>query len=201
MGKSTCRTALGPPARCLGHARAARDAALYGRICRSPAAEFHQNPAKPVPAASARGPIWVLEALQRPRNEQVWGHFRHNRALIHRTGARRRLIPVGGTAARGVGAQACAAPKFLVRQGNLELSTERAGPYYYHYPLIKNIKKKTGQQEDRGRDNGGWACSALREKSRSGRASGACRGLQEGLCRARQGAWRGRGMGGWHPHP
>lgn len=99
------------------------------------------------------GPIRVLEALQRPRNEQVWGHLRHNRALIHRTGARRRLIPVGGTAARGVGAQACAAPKFLARQGKSELSTERARPYYYHYPLIKNIKKKTGQQEDRGRDN------------------------------------------------
>ncbi len=163
MGKSTCRTALGPPARRFGHARAARDAALYGRICRSPAAELHQNPAKPVSAASARGQIRVLEALQRPRNEQLWGHLRHNRALIHRTGARRRFIPVGGTAARGVGAQACAAPKFLVRQRNLELSTERAGPYYYHYPLIKNIKKKTGQQEDRGRDNGGWACSALRE--------------------------------------
>lgn len=186
MGKSTHRTALGPPARCLGDARAARDAALYGRICRSPAAELHQNPAKPVSAASAKERIRVLEALRKPRNEQVWGHFRHNWALIHRMGVRCRFIPVGGTAARGFGAQACAAPKFLARQGKSELSTERAGPYYYHYPLIKNIKKKTGQQEDRGRDNERGACFALREKSRSNRASGACRGLQEGLYGARR---------------
>lgn len=89
----------------------------------------------------------VLHALQ----EQLWGHFLHNRALVHRKGGRLRLIPVGDTLARGVGTQACDAPKFLARQGKKGLSTERSHPYYYHYLFIKKTKKKTGQPEDRGR--------------------------------------------------
>lgn len=164
MGKRTCKTALGPPAWRLGDARAARDAALYGRNCNSSAPELHQNPAKPVSERCEMAPIRVLKALQRPPNEQVWGHFRHNWPLIHRNGAWRRLVPVGSTPARGFGTQACAPPKFLARHGKTELSTEGAGPYYYHYPLIKNIKKKTGQQEARERKMGGRRAPRSRRK-------------------------------------
>ncbi len=107
----------------------------------------------------------VLHALQ----EQLWGHFLHNRALVHRKGGRLRLIPVGDTPARGAGTQACKAPKFLARQGKKRLSTERGRPYYYHYLFIKKTKKKTGQPEDRGSERCEDGEQALRERGGGGR--------------------------------
>lgn len=76
--------------------------------------------------------------------EQACGQFRHNSAVIHRKSGRLRLIPFCGAHRTGVGAQACAWVKPLIREGKTGLSTERAGAYYYDYVFIKALKKKTG---------------------------------------------------------
>lgn len=98
----------------------------------------------PVTAGSRlcrRRALWQSRAA---RLEQLWGHFRNNRVVVHRNSEARALIPFHGAARAGSHPQACTRAKVLIRQCKAALSTDRGRLYYYHYGFIKEIKKKTG---------------------------------------------------------
>jgi hypothetical protein len=71
-------------------------------------------------------------------NSQLWGPFRDNQAVVHRSTARAKLVIDESDSNRGFDPQTCATSKPLIFQAKIEFSTVHDG----HYQLPPGLKKR-----------------------------------------------------------
>jgi hypothetical protein len=71
-------------------------------------------------------------------NSQLWGPFRDNQAVVHRTTRTAKLVIDESDSNPGFDPQTCAASKPLINQAKIEFSTVHDG----HYQLPPGLKKR-----------------------------------------------------------
>ena len=65
-------------------------------------------------------------------NSQLWGPFRDNLPVVHRTTRRTKVVIDESGANRGSGPQTCSTAKPLIFQAKIRFSTVHDGHYCYH---------------------------------------------------------------------
>lgn len=136
----------------------------------------------------------MLNPCQTPLQGQVWGHFPHNRALVHSGSPFPGFVPAGRTAATPSHPQGWRAAKSLVAQRKNPVVHRTGRCLLLRLCFYKDIKKKTGEQR-RG-TRAGRTCirpaGAARQRHRKGIGfRGICTVVgARALEKATRGPWR-----------